>query len=530
MRIKSTFYLKTLGYFIVLLCISSCQSPQQNKALKTLTLSDEITINEIQQSLKSKEYNIQELTKFYLDRIDSLSFNGPELNAVITVNPDAMKIAKELDEELSSGTIRGPLHGIPVLLKDNINTGDKMATTAGANAMKNSFAEKDSPIAEQLRKAGAIIIGKANLSEWANFHSTTSSSGWSAIGGQTKNPYILTTNPCGSSSGSAVAVAANLCVVAIGSETNGSIMCPANNNGIVGIKPTVGLVSRTGVIPISFSQDTAGPMARTVTDAALCLNSLTAIDSLDSKTLQADRKAQNDYTTFLNANGIKGKRIGYWTSPEKENKQVEAIMKETVEFFKNEGATIIELDEIIDPAANQHSFQVLLYEFKDGLNQYFNDLGGNAQVNNLEQLIDKTFADSIEMEYHDHELLKQAQAKGDLNTEEYKEALKTMYRLSRDEGIDKVMNANNLDAIIAPAGGPAWKTDLINGDDFEISSSSPAAIAGYPNIAVPMGEINGLPVGLAIFGKAWSEPTLLEIAYSFEQGTQKRFTPKYIEE
>ena len=515
---------------IVLLIILtfSCDSSDTTRSSNGLNIHDEITIDEIQKSYELNEFTIKELTQFYLNRIESLSFEGPELNAVITINPDALEIATQLDEEMQNGNIRGPLHGIPVILKDNIDTGDKMPCTAGARAMKKSYPPEDSQVAAQLRKAGAVILGKANLSEWANFHSNHSSSGWSGLGGQTKNPYDLTRNPCGSSSGSGVAVAANLCVIAIGTETNGSIVCPSNNNGIVGIKPTVGLISRRGIIPISYTQDTGGPMARTVKDAAICLGTLTDVDSLDSKTLASGRIAYKDYTQFLNSNSLKGKKIGFWKTPLKDHLWVTEVMEEAVDFFKNNGATVIELDQIMDRKAHGHSFTVMLYEFKHGLNKYFQSLGSAAQVRDLEDLIEKTFSDSVEMKYHDHKLLKTAQSKGDLSDEDYQKSLEMMLQLSREEGIDKIMAEHELDAIIAPTGGPAWKTDLINGDNLSISSSSPAAIAGYPNIVVPMGQVHGLPVGLSIFGRPWSEPVLLEIAYSYEQGTMRRFTPTYI--
>ncbi|MDA1122270.1 MAG: amidase [Bacteroidetes bacterium] len=515
--------------FSLIILIFSCDSPKTTEESKVLEIDQEITIDEIQRAFKNGDYTIVELTRFYLDRIKALDSDGPKLNAVLTINPDALNIAVQLDVEMQNGELRGPLHGIPILLKDNIDTGDQMPCTAGARAMKDSYPSKDSPLVAQLRKAGAVILGKTNLSEWANFHSRSSSSGWSGLGGQTNNPYDLSRNPCGSSAGSGVAVAANLCVLAIGTETNGSIVCPANNNGIVGIKPTVGLISRTGIIPISFSQDTAGPMARTVTDAAICLGALTDSDSKDSKTLTADRVVYNDYTQFLKTGVIRGKRIGYFKKPLGDNVRMTKIMEEAVAYFDEHGATIIEIDEIIPRKARDHSFQVLLYEFKDGLNRYFQNMGSVTQVRDLEDLIQKTFADSIEMKYHDHELLKVAQEKGDLNSEEYIEALAGALKLSREEGIDKVMDVNKLDAIIAPTGGPAWKTDLTNGDNFGISSSSPAAIAGYPNITLPMGQIDGLPVGLSIFGRPWSEPMLLEIAYSYEQGTRHRMTPKYLD-
>jgi len=514
--------------FLVMIWVMSCESSPKKTEAKVLPIHDEITVDEIQKAYADGAYSIKDLTQFYLDRIDSLSFNGPQLNAVITVNPDALSIAEQLDVEMQNGNIRGPLHGIPVLLKDNIDTGDKMPCTAGARPMKDSYPQQDSPLAAQLRAAGAVILGKANLSEWANFHSSYSSSGWSGLGGQTKNPYDITRNPCGSSSGSGVAVSANLCVIAIGTETNGSIVCPSNNNGIVGIKPTVGIISRRGIIPISFSQDTGGPMARSVKDAAICLGTLTEVDTLDSSTLTPGRMVYKDYTQFLKADGIKGKTIGYWKSPLGTHVRMTKVMEEAVEYLKSQGATIVELDEIMDRKARGSSITVLHYEFKDGLNKYIENLGSKATVKDLEELINKTVSDSIEMRYFDHEIMKTAQSKGSLDSEEYKEALKTMRNLSREEGIDKIMDEHHLDAIIAPTGSPAWKTDLTNGDNFKIGSSSPAAIAGYPNITVPMGNLDGLPVGMSIFGRAWSEPVLLEIAYSYEQGTKKRITPKYL--
>ena len=394
--------------------------------------------------------------------------------------------------------------------------------------MKNSFPLSDSPIAAQLREAGAVILGKANLSEWANFHSSYSSSGWSALGGQTKNPYDLTRNPCGSSAGSGAAVAANLCVIAIGTETDGSIVCPSNNNGIVGIKPTVGLISRSGVIPISHTQDTGGPMARTIQDAVACLGLLTDLDSTDSKTLQAGRIALSDYTTHLDVNGLKGKRIGYFKSVLGDHVRLTSISDQAIADMEEAGATVIELDERLNPEAYGAEYEVLLYEFKDGLNKYFASLGDDAPVKSLEDLIEQTFSDSIEMRYFDHATLKKAQAKGDLTEQAYLDALATCERLSRTEGIDRIMEEHNLDAITAPTGGAAWKTDLTNGDRFGVFSSSPAAIAGYPSITVPMGRMDGMPVGISFWGTAWSEGTLIEIAYAYEQATMHRFTPKYL--
>ncbi len=516
--------------FLILFFSGLSCSTDTSRSTSGLDLSDEVTIDAIRAAYRSGEYTIRDLTQYYLDRIEAMNLQGPELRAVLTVNPDALEIARALDEEMENGNIRGPMHGIPVLLKDNIDTGDGMPNTAGARAMQESYPTEDSPLAAQLRAAGAVILGKANLSEWANFHSNSSSSGWSGLGGQTKNPYDLTRNPCGSSAGSGVAVAANLCVIAIGTETNGSIVCPANNNGIVGIKPTVGLISRRGIIPISFTQDTGGPMARTVRDAAICLGTLTAVDSLDAKTLDPDRQAYSDYTPFLREEGLEGKRLGFWKSPLGDHTALTRVMEQAVDNLEAAGATVVEIEEQPLPeSARTNSFTLMLYEFKDGLNQYFASLGPDAPVKDLADLIEQTFADSVEMAYHDHDLFRQAQEKGELDEKEYLDALAEARRLSRSEGIDRVMEEYDLDAIIAPTGGPAWKTDLINGDNFGTGSSSPAAIAGYPNITVPMGQIHGLPVGISFFGKAWTEPVLLEIAYGYEQATQHRFSPSYLE-
>lgn len=473
------------------------------------------------------DFTIEEVTQAFIKRIDEIDKNGPGLNSIIQVNPDAIAIARELDEALKNGDVRGPLHGIPVVLKDNIDTHDKMPTTAGSRAMVSSFPLQDSDVAKKLREAGAVIIAKANLSEWANFRGEMSSSGWSGIGGQTRNPYVLDRNPCGSSSGSGVAVSANLTVLAIGTETNGSIVCPSTANGIVGIKPTVGLVSRSGVIPISFTQDTPGPMARTVTDATICLGTLVGVDSLDSKTMASEGHFYNDYTQFLKKDGLRGKRLGLFTRPLGSHFKVDSLMENTVEFLKSQGAEVIELDQITASDAGKNSFQVMLFEYKDGLNKYFQSLGPDAAIKSLEELIAFNKSDSIEMSFYNQKYLEMAQEKEDLTSKEYLEALEKMLKGCREDGIDKVMEEHDLDAIIAPTGGPAWKTDHVNGDSFHVGSSSPAARAGYPNITVPMGFIDELPVGISFFGKAWSEPVLIEIAYSFEQATKVRRAPKF---
>ena len=487
----------------------------------------EIDIRQLTEGYRQGEYSIKEITQAYLDRIEKVDFNGPELRSIIQVNPEAIAIAEALDKEWAEGKIRGPLHGIPVVLKDNIDTHDQMNTTAGSRALKNSKPLQDSQIAKKLREAGAVILAKANLSEWANFRGQHSSSGWSSINGQTKNPYVLTRNPCGSSSGSGVAVSANLTVLAIGTETNGSIVCPSNANGIVGIKPTVGLISRSGIIPISFTQDTAGPMARTLTDAVIALGSLTGVDANDSKTHASENKALKDYTPYLKSDGMQGKRIGLYTAPLGNNPQVDSLVQQSVRLFKTAGAIVIEIDEIAPRGTGQNSFQVMLHEYKAGLNDYFSSLGENAPIKNLEALIAFNEQDSIALKYYNQAYLKMAQEKEGLDSEAYQNALTNLQRMSQQEGIDNVMNEHQLDAIIAPTGSPAWSTDWLNGDNFHIGSSSAAAWAGYPNITIPMGNIHGLPVGLSFFGRAWSEPTLIEIAYGFEQKSNARIVPTF---
>ena len=527
--IKTYYKINILLVTLVFLQVS-CQTPTNKTQIAKANSFrfQEYDIAQIQQGYINGIYTIKEVVQTYLDRIEDIDKNGPNINSIIQLNPDAIRIAEELDKEMKNGKTRGPLHGIPIVLKDNIDTHDNMPTTAGSRALVNSFPLKDSYVAKKLRDAGAIIIGKANLSEWANFRGELSTSGWSGVGGQTKNPYVLSRNPCGSSSGSAAAVSANLTMLAIGTETNGSIVCPSHANGIVGIKPTVGLVSRSGVIPISYTQDIPGPMARTVRDAAICLGAIVGIDSSDKKTLTSQGKFYTDYTQFLNEDGLAGKRIGLYKVPYGINYKVDTLMNRAVEFMKSEGAEIIEIEKIYNDEVGDFSFEIMLYEYKDGLNKYFESLGPNAPIKSLEQLIEFNKSDSIELRYFNQKYLEMAQEKGDLTTREYQNALNKMLIGSRKEGIDRVMNEHNLDAIIAPTGGPAWKTDLTNGDSYHLGSSSPAAMAGYPNITVPMGYIDNLPVGISFFGKAWSEPVLLEIAYSFEIGTKYRKVPKFL--
>lgn len=520
--------MKPLSFALVLILFSltSCVERADSSKFDNLNL-EEATISELKSGYANGDFTIKDVVEAYLERIEDIDVNGPGLNSIIQVNPDAIAIAEALDAELAAGNNRGPMHGIPVILKDNIDTHDQMNTTAGANVLANSKPLNDSFIVKQLRESGAVILAKANLSEWANFHSSFSSSGWSAVGGQTHNPYDLTRNPCGSSAGSGASVSANLGMVAIGTETNGSIVCPSNNNGVVGIKPTVGLLSRSGIVPISHTQDTPGPMTRTLRDGAIALGAMVGIDNADERSIESEGHYHNDYTQFLKADGIDGKRIAIFTQPLGSHFRVDSVFNDAVEYLKSQGATVIEIDQISTESIGGSSFQVLLYEFKDGLNKYFASLGPDAPVKNVDELLELTLNDSGEMRYFDHDLIAQAQAKGDLNSKEYKDALAKLMKYSREEGIDKVMDEHNLDAIIAPTGGIAWKTDLTNGDRFGVFSSSPAAWAGYPSITVPMGTIDGMPLGISFFGRAWSEPLLMEIAYSYEQGTNKRIVPQF---
>jgi amidase len=515
-----------------LLLLISCHAEKQSGLDFSFPLN-EITINEIHHGYDSGRYTVKEIVSQYINRINNIDQAGPEINSVIIVNPDAVKIADSLDQIQKRGENKGLLFGIPVLLKDNIDTHDKMPTTAGSRILKDSFPLKDSWVAKKLRDEGAVILGKTNLSEWANYRASYSSSGWSGVGGQTKNPYVLDRNPCGSSSGSAVAVSANLCVVAIGTETWGSIMCPSNANGVVGIKPTVGLWSRSGIVPISYTQDTAGPMSRTVRDAAKLLGAITGIDPDDARTGESKNNYHKDYTIFLNKNGLTGKRIGYLNTMEGNNHRVDQLMFSAIENLKNNGAEVIELDKIVEGApggfgAEQNSLEVMAHEFKDGLKKYFDNLGENAPVSNLEEAIHATLADSIEMLYFNVERMENAQSKGDLSSKIYKNALLNMLKAFRSQGLDRIMKEHNLDAIVSPTGSPAWKTDLINGDKYYISTTVYAALSGYPNINVPMGFIGNVPVGISFYGRAWSEPLLLEIAYAYEQNTKHRKAPEFL--
>ena len=489
---------------------------------------EEMSIRELQQGYSEGRFSVKDVVTAYIERISAIDDNGPALNSIIVVNPDALRIAEELDRDMASGKSQGILFGVPVIVKDNIDTGDKMPTTAGSNALKNTFAGTDSYIVKKLRDAGAVIIAKANLSEWANFRAMVSSSGWSAVGGQTKNPYVLDRNPCGSSSGSGVAVSANLCMAAIGTETDGSIVCPSNNNGIVGIKPTVGLLSRTGIIPISYTQDTPGPMCRSVEDAAICLGAMTGMDPLDPLTLESEDKYLTDYTEFLKTDGLKGKRIGLLKNSGGYSDRVDTLIVRAAREMAAAGARIIEVEAPPRREYADAEYQVLLYEFKDGLNKYFKRRGEDLPVKNIKDLIEFNIKDSIELKYFDQKIFIEAEKKGDLDTGEYLDALEKMHKATRENGIDKLLETNNLDALIAPTGSAAWKTDLLLGDHFTGGNSSLAAVAGYPHITVPMGFIDNLPVGISFIGTAWSEPLLIEIAYSYEQATKHRKAPEYL--
>jgi amidase len=491
---------------------------------------DEVSITELHAGMVSGRWTARDITAMYLDRIAEIDSQGPTLRSVIEVNPDALGIAEELDREREAGQVRGCLHGIPILLKDNVATHDRMTTTAGSYALEGSIPPEDSGVARVLRAGGAILLGKANLSEWANFRSSRSSSGWSGRGGQCKNPYALDRNPCGSSSGSGAAASASLCAAAIGTETNGSIVCPANANGVVGIKPTVGLVSRSRVIPISHTQDTAGPMARTVRDAALVLSCLTGVDPEDPATTPSQEHIQADYTEFLDPEGLNGARIGVALQYAEGHERVETIFQEALEAMRQAGATVVDVPEVEAwRQMGRHASLAMSYEFKADLNAYLAGLGPEAPVKTLEEVIAFNEANADrEMPYFQQERMLEAQERGPLTEPEYLEALAEAARLSRGEGIDRVMEEHQLDAIVAPTGSPAWTTDLINGDRYHMGSSSPAAISGYPNISVPMGSFLGLPVNISIWGQAWSEPQLLRVAYAFEERTRHRRKPEFI--
>jgi amidase len=520
------------GLSVTSLTVIGCNS-QETKTNESHTTAssdnfelNEVTIDDLQKRMQSGQITSRAITQKYLDRISAIDKNGPKLNSVIELNPDALSIADSLDKERKNGKVRGPLHGIPVLIKDNIDTADKMQTTAGALALEGNVAKNDSFVAKKLREAGAVILGKTNLSEWANFRSSRSVSGWSSRGGQTKNAYVLDRSPCGSSSGSAVAVSANLCTVAVGTETDGSIACPASINGVVGIKPTVGLISRAGIIPISKTQDTAGPFGRTVKDAVLLLNALVGADSNDAVTAESVGKAKTDYSQFLDANALRGKRIGVEKTFLKHHESIDALLQEALQQIKNAGAAIVEV-EFIDQynKLGAAEFQVLKYEFKEGVDKYLST--ANAKVKSLQDVINYNKQNEAKaMPYFKQETLDSSQKLGGLDSKEYITAVTKSTGIRKF--LDDLMQKNNLNALCGPATGASWCVDFVNGDySTGYGAYGPAAIAGYPSITVPMGTINQLPIGLSFISTAYDEPNLIAIGYAYEQLSKKRTKPAF---
>ena len=490
---------------------------------------EEATVSDLESRMTAGQISAASLSQAFLERIQEVDKNGPRLNSVIEVNPDALANAQALDRERKEKGARGPMHGIPVLIKDNIDTAERMQTTAGSLALEGSKVAEDSGVARKLRESGAVILGKTNLSEWANIRSSHSTSGWSGRGGLTKNPYALDRNACGSSSGSGAAVSANLSTVAVGTETDGSIVCPSNANGIVGIKPTVGLISRAGIIPIAHSQDTAGPMTRTVRDAAIVLGALAGPDPRDPATGNAKARVEKDYTQFLDANGLRGARIGVARKYFGFSDAVDELMNHLIGEMKAAGAAIVDPADLESHGKfDETEMLVLMYELKADLNRYLASRP-DAQVRTLADVISFNEKNrEREMRFFGQDLFLKAQQKGPLTEKEYVAALAANHSLAREQGIDGVMDKFHLDALLAPTGGPAWITDLVNGDHAVGGSSNAAAVAGYPNINVPAGFVFGLPVGISFFGRAWSEPVLLKIAYGFEQMAKARKPPQLL--
>lgn len=517
------------GITVVCLPLTSCrftQKTDKGKVSSDEVNVDELSVMQLQEKVKSGLLSYAGLTKIYLSRIQEIDKAGPMLNAVIEINPDALTIAERMDKEFKAGKSRGPLHGIPVLIKDNIDSGDKMQTTAGSLALTGNVAKEDAFVVTRLRAAGAVILGKTNLSEWANFRSTRSSSGWSSRGGQTKNPYILDRNPCGSSSGSGAAVSANLCVVAVGTETDGSISCPASMNGVVGIKPTIGLVSRTGIIPISVTQDTAGPLARTVADAALLLNALTGKDPKDVSSVK-NRNPQDDYCKYLDANSLKGKRIGVEKTFLKQHEGIDRLLKQALTQMEQAGATIVEVEFMAKTAEfGKAELERLEFEFKDGLNNYL--ATANTTNKTLKDIIEfNKQNESTVMPWFKQEILESSELRGNLNSKEYLAANEKLAKLKTF--IDELFLSKDLDALCGPATGTPWCNDVINGDHWTgYGAYTPAAILGYPSITVPMGFLSGLPIGLAFLGQAFTEPLLVAIGYAYEQKSANRKAPQFL--
>jgi amidase len=515
--------------FLLATAVAALAAPEIGTSAQAPATAMELTLMEIAAAFADGRLTSRRLTQFYLDRINALDRNGPKLGAVLETNPQALDIAAELDRERQSHGVRGPLHGVPVLIKDNVETADRMMTTAGSLALDGWYAPKDAPLVARLRAAGAVILGKTNLSEWANFRSTHSSSGWSGRGGQTRNPYALDRTPSGSSSGSAVAVAANLCAVAIGTETDGSIVSPASINGIVGLKPTVGLVSRGGIVPISHSQDTAGPLARTVRDAAVLLGAIAGPDAADPASIAVGQRFESGYERFLDPDGLRGARLGIARRFFAENAPLNGFLDNCVATLKRAGAIVVDPADLpMHGAAAAAEQEVLLYEFKADLNTYLARLPAKFPVRSLADLIrfNEAHADK-ELPLFDQELLRQAQAKGNLDEAAYRDARDTCITATRGGGIDAALSEHGLDAIVTLTSGPAWLIDPVNGDLDTGGCSSPAAVAGYPHITVPAGLYRSLPVGLSFFGAAFSEPKLIKLASGFEHAASARAVPQF---
>ncbi|REL36861.1 amidase [Thalassotalea euphylliae] len=528
------FSLKPIAVSLVVL--SNLALAEAPNSLDLATFTEHATIPELHQKMQSGELTSEALVRFYLARIEVIDDSGPTINSVVQLNANAVAQAKAYDLSVKTEGLKGVLHGIPVLLKDNIDTTDGMANTAGSIALAKNFPAQDAFLVSQLKRAGAIILGKTNLSEWANFRSDKSTSGWTSLYGQTKNPYDLTRNPCGSSSGSGAAIAANLATVAIGTETDGSITCPAAINGLVGIKPTIGTVSRHGIIPIAFSQDTAGPMARNLTDAVITLSALSAFDEQDPAPTKANYQASNGrvvqptaLSSALKTDGLKGKRIGVLRQLSGYHRDVDQLLAEAIEQLQQQGAIIVDdlaFDDGVSWGAQE--YEVLLYEFKEGINKYLAGTDKSLPKTLAELIAYNELHSDRAMPYFGQEIFISAQSKGDLTDKVYLDALAHAKKMSQSQGIDKLLGDHQLDLLIAPTTGPAWKTDLINGDNFSGSATSPAAVSGYPHITLPMGYVSGLPVGLSMFSTQLTEPVLIEAAFAYEQVTKHRQPPKFL--